>query len=159
MLRHILISSKKFSNFWMSDSGHVQYRFQYSFILWHHNQWLQDSSEHNWVNISETICPEMLASRPLRICWQIIKFHKFNFYTNHNDKSVRVSWISSRPGSVKSVKSWEPNFKIETVNWSLRLEEWWKKYGKKQNNNNITYHFVFVFFYIFSITLPAVRIT
>ena len=29
-----------------------------------------ESSEHNWANISETICPEMqvLASRPLGCC-------------------------------------------------------------------------------------------
>ena len=33
-----------------------------------------------------------------------------------------------RPGSVKS---WRPNNKIKTVNWSLRQEKWWKKYRKK----------------------------
>ena len=39
----------------------------------------------------------------------------------HKDKPVRDRRIFSRPGSVKS---WVPNFKLKTVNWSLRQEEW-----------------------------------
>ena len=62
---------------------------------------------------------------------------------NHNDKPVRVSWIFSRP---ESVKTWEPNFKIKTVNWSLRQLG---RVMEKREVNYIINPFVFVFFLFF----------
>ena len=53
--------------------------------------------------------------------WFQMLHKKHLWRQNHNDKPVRVHRIFSRPGSVKS---WVPNFKIRTVNWSLRQEEW-----------------------------------
>ena len=52
--------------------------------------------------------------------WFQMLHKKHLWRQNHNDKPVRVHRIFSRPGSVKS---WVPNFKIRTVNWSLRQEE------------------------------------
>ena len=48
-------------------------------------------------------------------------YQKHLWGQNHNDKPVRVRLIFSRCGSVKS---WVPNFKLKTVTWSLRQEEW-----------------------------------
>ena len=54
-------------------------------------------------------------------------YQKHVWRQNHNDKPVKVHWIFSRPGSVKS---WGPNFKLSStvlknskLIWSLRQEE------------------------------------
>ena len=52
------------------------------------------------------------------------------FFCIRNIRESKTSTTNQR-GLAGSVKSWVPNLKIKTINWSLRQNEWWKKYRKK----------------------------
>ena len=58
---------------------------------------------------------------------QAAQYHGHLWRQNYDDQLVKV-----RPGSV----TYWPDFKIKTVNWSLRQEEWQKK-RKKENKNKM----------------------
>ena len=60
---------------------------------------------------------------------QAAQYHGQLWRQNYDDQIVNV-----RPGSV----TYWPDFKIKTVNWSLRQEEWQKK-RKKENKNKTAF--------------------
>ena len=60
---------------------------------------------------------------------QAAQYHGHLWRQNYDDQIVNV-----RPGSV----TYWPDFKIKTVNWSLRQEEWQKK-RKKENKNKTAF--------------------
>ena len=62
MLRHILIRSKKFSNFWMSDSGHVESQGAHTICLC-------KSDCYFIVNVLDL----PFASLPIAICRYVVK--------------------------------------------------------------------------------------
>ena len=61
---------------------------------------------------------------------QAAQYHGHLWRQNYDDQIVNV-----RPAG--SVTYW-PDFKIKTVNWSLRQEEWQKK-RKKENKNKTAF--------------------